>query len=698
MKQTELFFNRELSWLEFNARVLEEALKETTPLLERLKFLAIFANNLDEFFMVRVSSVLSQLQSGMEISDFSSYPPQKLLILLSQRILQLVKQQYNCYTKQILPQLTKHNIHLWTAADIPKKHKDGLEELFEERTGMILTPMAVDSSHPFPFIPGKTMHLLIKLTARENQPPLMAIIPVPQQNRFIRIHSFKEEHHYIFMEEYLKLFVHKLFEGYEIEKICAFRVTRDAELAIDEEEVRDLLNAIEAELKKRARGNPIRLELDTSDPEIIDFLRIHLEIDHDFIYSLSRPLNFASFFELISLPFPNEFYEKPFPPIIPIEFNDKERSIFEIIDEQDRLVNLPYESFAPVIRLIESAAIDPQVLAIKQTLYRTSADSPLISALKLAAENGKQVTVVVELKARFDEAQNITWARQLEQSGCHVVYGLAGLKTHAKAALIVREEPDGIKRYVHLSTGNYNDKTARIYTDIGLFTTDAQIATDTSALFNFLTGYSSPPRWRKLITAPLDLRNFFLDKIEKEKEYALEGRRAHIVAKMNALVDPQLIKALYDASRAGVTIELYVRGICCLRPGVPQLSENIKVLSIVDRFLEHSRIFYFYDNGQEHIYLSSSDWMIRNFDRRVELLFPVEEPILKKEIIDQLNLLQQSTVKCRQLMPNGRYLPKKSIKKAQAIRFQTSLYQKEKKQNQPAKRTSVKVFKPREQE
>ncbi len=678
-------FNRELSWLEFNYRVLEEALDKSNPLLERLKFISIFTSNLDEFFMVRISGIISQVRSGLSITLPSGDTPGELLNKLKERILSLVKEQHECFTNEILPELKNEGFEFYTAKTLPKIYIDQLKELFMNKHFLILTPMAIDPAHPFPFLSGKLLNLLIKLEGPDASQPLFAVIPLPSKNRFVPVVTGNKEQKYILIEEYVKLFADTLFKGYNILNTCTFRITRDAEISLDEDDV-NLLSAVESGLKQRDRGYPIRLEVEnTNDKELIDFLYQNIQFVKGFDFNIDGFLDLSSFFPIALTPGYEHIKGQNLPPSTSIIFKDQKKDIFSTISKQDIMLFHPFESFDPVVNFIDTAAEDPQVLAIKMTLYRTSGDSPIISALKKAADNGKQVTVIVEVRARFDEAQNITWAKQLEQSGCHVTYGVVGLKTHSKIALVVRDEEEAIKRYIHLSTGNYNDKTARIYTDIGLFTARKSFGMDVSAVFNLLTGYSAPPRWKKIVTAPLDLRTFFYERINIEKEHALSGGKAKIVAKMNALIDMEMINALYEASKAGVDIYLIIRGMCRLKPGLKGISENIKVISIVDQFLEHSRIFYFYNAGEENIYCSSADWMERNLDKRVEILFPIESEPLKNEVKSVLKIIQKDNQKARVLKQDGKYY-KVDLKENEAkVRSQRELYNYFYRKNNPQK-------------
>lgn len=691
------YFNKELSWLEFNYRVLEEALNSETPLLERVKFLSIFSNNLDEFFMVRVSGLMSQIRSGYELKDYSGLTAREIISQISKRVKELIDIQYECFNNKIIPELERIGFYFYTAKNIPSQFVEPLRRFFLKKIFYILTPMAVDQSHPFPFLKSKTLNILVKLNDKKKpEENLFAIVPYPSDDRFIPLTDEENCTKYIYIGELIKLFISYLFKGYNVIETSVVRITRDAELSIDEEGAEDLLAEIEDKLKAREKGDPIRIEIEkNASDDLKKFVLDNTKILSELFFEIDGIMDLSSFFKIAFIKGYEEYKDPHLTPILPCEFCDTEKSIFEIISQKDRILSLPYESFDPVVRFIEEASKDRDVLAIKMTLYRTSGDSPIITALKNAAENNKQVTVLVELKARFDEAQNITWARELEKAGCHVIYGLVGLKTHCKLALVVRDEKEGLKRYVHLSTGNYNDKTAKIYTDIGLFTCRQSIGRDVAAIFNLLTGYSEPPRWKKLVSAPLDLRNFILEKIEIEKQNALNGRKGIIIAKMNALVDIKTINALYEASQAGVEIFLIVRGMCCLKPGIRGLSENIKVISIIDRFLEHSRIFYFYNCGEEDIYLSSADWMERNFDRRVEVLFPIEDDDIKKEIMNILKITQNDNIKARLLNSDGRYTFIKSEKNEKQIRSQIELYKYFKEKNISKEKEIRKKFIPK---
>ncbi|MBP5707307.1 MAG: polyphosphate kinase 1, partial [Spirochaetales bacterium] len=584
-----MLFNRELSWLEFDYRVLEEGLDPQNRLLERLKFLSIFSNNLDEFFMVRVAGLLSQQKAGYQNKDACGMTPDEVLAQIAKRLRELLKIQYDCFNNVIMPELNKNQIYLYMADDIPEKYEPQLKQIFLNKYFMILTPMAVDQSHPFPFIAGKTLNLLVKIEEPKKHEHRFAIIPCPAKDFFVKIEDKDEAARFVYVGELVKKYAHHFFKGYKVLESAVFRITRDAELSIDEEGAEDLLAEIEGQLRKREKGAPVRLEIEASaSDDIKNFLRNNIKCNKEFVFEADGPVDMTGLMQIACMSGYDNLKDEPMPPISHADFTDKDQSIFDIISRRDRILYHPFESFDPVVRFIDEASSDDKVLAIKMTLYRTSGESPIIKALKKAAQNNKQVTVLVELKARFDEAQNIGWAKQLEKEGCHVVYGLVGLKTHCKVALVVRDEEDGIKRYIHLSTGNYNDKTAKLYTDLGLFTCRKSFGRDITGIFNLLTGYSEPPRWQKLICAPLDMRNFFIEKIGIEKQNAINGGKGKIVAKMNALIDTKIIMELYEASKAGVEIDLMVCGMCCLVPGVPGLSENIRVYSIVGRYLEHS--------------------------------------------------------------------------------------------------------------
>lgn len=649
------YINRELSWLEFNERVLEEAYDKTNPLLERLKFLAITASNMDEFFMVRVSGILEQFESGYNKKDAAGLLPKEQLEAISKRVHIMVNKQYNCLLRSIIPQLEKENLEFVKFNDLTQNQKRYVEDYFNDTLYPILTPMAIDQSRLFPLLANKSLNMILQLDNLEDGLYAVVQIPVVVPRIFEIKPSENGKRQFIFIEDIIKQFANLLFEGHTIKEAYMFRITRDADLTIDEEDAEDLLVEIEKSIKRRKWGEPVRLEMDKDiDKNLEKVLIDFLEIDEENVYRINGPIDLTVWFSFSGIDGCESLKDSPMHSQKVIEFEDG-RDYFEVIKEKDVLVHHPYQSFEYVVNFIKRASSDPQVLAIKQTLYRVSGNSPIVAALIQAAENGKQVTVLVELKARFDEENNILWAKKLEKAGCHVVYGLVGLKTHCKAVLVVRKEDDGIHRYVHLATGNYNDKTAKTYTDIGMFTCRESFGSDVSALFNVLTGYSQPPQWKEIAVAPNSLRSTFLKLIKNETEFAKNGAEGRIIAKMNSLVDTELIQSLYEASNAGVKIDLIVRGICCLRSGIKGISENINVMSIVGRFLEHSRIYYFGNNGNPKIFLSSADWMNRNLDRRIEVLFPVHQEDLKKRIIDILDITLNDTVKARVQDSDGTY-------------------------------------------
>ncbi|MFW6305790.1 MAG: RNA degradosome polyphosphate kinase [Bacillota bacterium] len=652
------YINRELSWLEFNTRVLEEAEDESHPLLERLKFLSIASSNLDEFFMVRVAGLYDQIAAGFNQPDKSGLTPIQQVEKISTVVHKMFERQYKCFTEELMPALFDNNINLLTIDMLNQQQIDFIERYYRNNIYPVLTPMIVDNSRQFPLILNKSLNIaLILVNPKNSKNTIFATIQVPSVlGRFIEIPGNSGKIDLILLEDIIKNYISSVFKGHNIKAIGCYRITRNADLSVDEEGAEDLLEAIEESLKKRKWGSVDRLEVpDDINPSLLRALCKKTDVYDEGIYQVSGPIDLSFLMEIYSY---LEFSELKYRNIKP-QYSTylKNKDIFKAISENDVLLHHPYQSFDHIINLVKKAAEDPDVLAIKQTLYRVSGDSPIVKVLTKAAENGKQITVLVELKARFDEENNIQWAKRLERAGCHVIYGLVGLKTHSKVLLIVRKEADGIKRYVHLGTGNYNDVTAKIYTDLGLLTSNPYIGTDISSLFNMITGYSNITNLHKVEIAPLSLREKFLHLIKRETEHARRGNDAAIIAKMNALVDKGIIEALYEASQAGVEIDLIVRGICCLRPGVEGLSENVRVISIIGRFLEHSRIFRFYNNGEEDIFLSSADWMPRNLDRRVELLFPIEHLGIKKRIRKILNAYLKDNIKARMLMPDGSYKP-----------------------------------------
>lgn len=653
------FFSRELSWIEFNLRVLEQARDKTNPLFERLKFLSITASNYDEFFMIRVASLRDMVNAEYDKKDFAGYRPQKQLDLIAQKTHDFVNVQYNTYNRSLVPQLRTNGLTIIDDFDdLLDAQKMFCDKYFNEDVYPVLTPMAVDSSRPFPLIRNKSLNIaaLLKKKNSEEESLEFALVQVPHgMPRFVEVPGKEGMRYVILLETIIERYMDKLFLNYDIVSYAPFRIMRNADLDIEEDEAADLLKEIEKQIKKRQWGEAIRLEImDKMDRRLLKILKKELKIDESDIYEINGPLDLTFLMKLYGLSGFENLKEKPYSPQ-PVPEISAEESIFDSIKKGDILMHHPYQTFNPVVDFVRQAAKDPKVLAIKQTLYRVSGNSPIIASLAEAAENGKQVSVLVELKARFDEENNINWARKLEQAGCHVIYGLVGLKTHCKITLVVRKEEDGINRYVHLGTGNYNDSTAKLYTDLGIFTNNKEIGEDATAVFNMLSGYSEPLGWNKLALAPLWLRDKFVELINREKAYALEGRDAYIIAKMNSICDKELIECLYDASRAGVKIQLIVRGICCLVPGIPEISENIQVMSIVGTYLEHSRIFCFGNNGQEEIYMGSCDWMSRNLDRRVEILFPVENRILREKVRHVLDLQLSDNMRSSILNQDGTY-------------------------------------------
>jgi polyphosphate kinase len=652
-----LLFNRELSWIEFNRRVLEEALNSRRPLLERLKFSAIFSTNLDEFFMIRVSALKQQAQAEVPIISPDGLTPAEQLAAISQKLHPLINEQMRCLREEILPQLATHGILIAPYAQLNAQERTEINAYFHEHIFPVLTPLAVDPSHPFPYISNLSLNLAVFVVGanEEEMPAHFARIKVPPViSRLLPI-TVASGHKFVLLEEVIAANLDSLFPEMNIIACHPFRTTRNAEIEIEEDEADDLLKMMEQQLRQRRFGSCVRLEIDTTMPApMVEYLRREIDVEPNDISTVNGPLHVPDLMALYKLDYP-VLKEVPFTPALAPPLNNDE-NIFEIIKRQDVILHHPYDSFAPVVDFIAAAAVDPNVLAIKQTLYRTSGDSPIVSSLIAASENGKQVAVLVELKARFDEENNIIWARKMERSGVHVVYGLMGVKTHCKVALVVRQEGGAIRRYVHLGTGNYNPNTAKVYTDIGLLTCNPEIGADVSELFNFLTGYSRQRHYRKLLVAPIQLRERMISLIEREIEQCQAGRPARIIAKLNSITDPKIIQALYQASQAGIPIDLIVRGICCLRPGIPGVSENIRVISIVGRFLEHSRIFYFANGGQEEVYVGSADWMQRNMDRRIEVLFPIQDERLCQRLKNEvLEISLADNVGARQLLPTGEY-------------------------------------------
>lgn len=654
------YINRELSWIAFNERVLMEAKSESNPLFERLKFIAIASSNFDEFFMVRVAGLKDQVKAGLTKPDNKSgMTPLEQLHAVWERTHEVMQNMFAILREDITPELQKAGIRFLKAKQLNEEQADFVHSFFHHQLYPVLTPMAVDASHPFPMLLNKSLNLAVLLEDDDvdSEGPLFAVVQVPSVvPRFLELPSPVGEAHFILLEDVISVHMDSLFRGYNILETCPFRITRNADLTIDEDETEDLLEAIEQELRKRKMGEPSRLAVDASMSEFLQATLLDwLELDEPEIYRFDGPLDPTFFFRFHALEGYDHLRFEPLTPQQPLDFFG-DGDIFSAIERRDLLLHHPYESFDPVIRFVQEAAEDPKVLAIKQTLYRVSGDSPIVNALLKAADNGKQVMVLLELKARFDEENNIVWAKKLENAGCHVIYGLAGLKTHSKITLVVRAEENGLRRYVHLSTGNYNDKTAGTYTDIGMFTAHEDFGTDATHFFNHLSGYSYPPEWKVISTAPTGLRDTFLSLIQREIENSLAGKPAYIIAKMNSLTDKEIMMALYEASCTGVKIDLIVRGICCLRPGIQGVSENIRVISIVGRNLEHSRIFHFCNGGDPQIYLSSADWMTRNMMARVEILFPVLQRDLRRRITALLEMMLQDDTKAHQLMPDGTYV------------------------------------------
>ena len=650
--------NRELSWILFDHRVLNEARDKAIPLFERLKFLSITASNLDEFFMIRVASLKDMVNAKYQKPDISGMKPAEQLEKLNEVIHQLVELQYSTYNRSLVPQLAQNGLRIiGQHEELDSEDTEFIDKYFEENVYPVLTPMAVDSSRPFPLVRNKTLNIAALLHKKNGKGEMeFAMVQVPGVlSRVVELPAKENVERIILLEEIIERNMHKLFLNYDIVCACPFRIMRNADLTIEEDEAADLLKEIEKQLKKRQWGEAIRLEVEAGcDKRLLKILTAELHMAEENIYFIDGPLDLTVLMKLYGMEgFGHLKAEKYTPQLVP-ELPPG-CDIFKEISKKDILLHHPYQSFEPVVDFIRQAAKDKDVLAIKQTLYRVSGNSPIIAALAQAAENGKQVTVLVELKARFDEEHNIVWAKMLEKAGCHVIYGLVGLKTHSKITLVVRREEDGIRRYVHLGTGNYNDATAKLYTDIGLLTCSEAIGEDATAVFNMLSGYSEPLAWNKLALAPLWLKDRFLYLIDREKTYAEGGRPARIIAKMNSLCDRDIIAALYEASAAGVKIDLIIRGICCLRTGIKGVSENITVRSIVGNFLEHSRIFYFENDENYEIYCGSADWMPRNLERRVEILFPVDDHALKEELLHILNSQLKDNVKASILQADGTY-------------------------------------------
>ena len=654
--QAKFYENRELSWVKFDERVLSEARDKNIPLLERLKFVSITSSNLDEFFMVRVASLKDMVHAKYKKPDIAGLTASEQLAKINQATRKLVESQYSIYNRSLVPLMKSQGIYVYDSLqELSQNQLSAADRYFSEVIYPVLTPMAVDASRPFPLIRNKTLNIAALIRKEEEnvfatvQVPsvLPRLVPLPVEEG--------QDHAFVLLEQIILRNIHKLFSNYKVLCASPYRIMRNADLTIEEEEASDLLKEIEKQLKKRQWGEVIRLEVDDEiDKELLDILKEQLETAAEDIFKINGPLDLTFLMKLYGLEGKEELRYSPYKPQkLPQLIGEDD--IFAAIQKGDILMHHPYQTFQPVVDFIRQAANDPQVLAIKQTLYRVSGNSPIIASLAQAAENGKQVTVLVELKARFDEENNIVWAKKLEKAGCHVIYGLVGLKTHSKIALVVRKEEDGIRRYVHLGTGNYNDSTAKLYTDCGLFTCSEAIGEDATAVFNMLSGYSEPPSWNHLVVAPIWLRKKFLQLIRRETKHALNGRPAVIKAKMNSLCDKDIIAALYEASAAGVQIDLIVRGICCLKVGIPGVSEHIRVRSIVGNFLEHSRIFYFYNDGNEEVFMGSADWMPRNLDRRVEIIFPVLDADIRKQVMHIIDVELEDNTKAHLLHEDGCY-------------------------------------------
>ncbi len=675
----EQYINRELSWLEFNSRVLEEAEDPSNPLLERLKFLAIFSSNLDEFFEIRVAGLRQQLHVGLHPQDHPAdeMRPGEQLAAIEEKVRVLVERQNDVLESDIAPEFAAHGIERVWYRDLSDIERTKVDRFFNENVYPVLTPLAIDSGHPFPHVHTKSLNiaLCIRDKKKSGAKTLFAVVQVPSVlSRIVMVSETDGGLRFLLLEDLVAEHLDDLFRGFEVLEHTVFRVSRNTDLRINEDEAEDLLETIEMTLRQRSGSEAVRLELAADADETLSNMLVEaLNLSRSDTYRIRGSIDVSGLTPLLGVEGFKELRDEPMVPRLAEPFTRGER-IFDLIRGEDILVHHPFDSFGSVVDFIEQAADDPNVLAIKQTLYRTSGPTPVISALARAAENGKEVTALVELKARFEEQRNIVWARQLEQAGVHVVYGVMGLKTHCKASLVVRREGDEIVRYCHLSTGNYNPTTARVYTDLGLFTANPGVGEDVSELFNLITGYSRGYEWKKLIVAPADLRRFVISLIKREGKHAKLGFPARVVVKMNSLVEPTLIDALYKASQVGVEIDLIIRGICCLRPGVPGLSEGITVSSIVDRFLEHSRFFYFENQGDPEVFLSSADWMPRNFFRRIEIMFPIEGERAKSRIIEEIMPVYLSdSVKARRLLPTSEYVRRQAAQGEKPVRAQQAL-------------------------
>ena len=671
------FINRELSWLEFNSRVLEEAMDPKNPLLERIKFFCITNSNLDEFFEVRVAGLKQQIESAVVERSMDGRTATEIFDAVSERVHEMVGELSRCWQQDLMPSLARKEFRFHQIDDLGPSDREWVEAFYREQVRPVLTPLAVDPSKAFPLIVNKSLNVIgrVELKKGRNTEQRLCIVQVPRViPRLVQLPRPDRRHDYVFLADIISYFIDDLFPGTKVLGAWRFRVTRNSELYVGEEDIENLLQAVENELRNRRKGDAVRLEVDHSTPDdLVTELLEKLELTTDDLYRIDGPVNPIHLQTICQGDHSPELRDPPF--IAPSSPAFRGRTdLFEVIRQQDVLVHHPYESFDCVVDFLNQAASDPKVLAIKLTLYRTGGDPRVVGALMRAAQNGKQVAAVVELKARFDEAYNIHWARELEEAGVHVSYGLVGYKIHSKVCLVVRQEEDGLRRYVHLSTGNYNPATAKLYTDLGFFTCHPDYGEDATALFNLLTGFCQFQGSKKLVLAPFQFQRNTLERIRRETRNAREGKPAAICAKMNSLVDKPVIEALYEASKAGVEIDLIVRGICCLRPGVPSLSENIRVRSIVDRFLEHSRIFYYENNGNPKVYVSSGDWMYRNFQKRIEVAFPIEDPAIQRRLLKEiLPAHMKDNVKSRELLPDAAYQRVKSTKDKKAYRSQFEL-------------------------
>ncbi|MBP5324747.1 MAG: RNA degradosome polyphosphate kinase [Pseudobutyrivibrio sp.] len=687
------FDNRELSWLKFEQRVLNEATNKELPILERLKFVSITSSNLDEFFMVRVASLKDMEHAGYTKPDIAGMTPTEQLILINEKTRELVDFQYSTFSRSLMPILKEKGILIYDKyEDLNAEQLKYIDSFFMSQVYPVLTPMAFDASRPFPLIRNKSLNIAALIEKKKdalvagsnNDDVEFATVQVPSVlPRFVSLPSDEGKHDcFILLEQIIERNMDKLFLNYNVVAASPYRIMRNADFSIDEEGAEDLLLEIEKQIKSRQWGEVIRLEVESSiNKKLLAILKKNLGVNEIDIYKIKGPIDLTFLMKLYGIEGHSELRSPSFKPQDNPRLKPGEK-IFDEIKKGDILLHHPYETFDPVVDFIAQAAFDPQVLAIKQTLYRVSGNSPIIASLAHAAENGKQVTVLVELKARFDEENNIIWAKKLEKAGCHVIYGLVGLKTHCKIALVVRREEDGIKRYVHLGTGNYNDSTAKLYTDCGMLTCQDSYGEDATAVFNMLSGYSEPAAWNKLVVAPLWLRDTFIALINREIAHAKDGKEAAIIAKMNSLCDKEIIEKLYEASNAGVKIQLIVRGICCLKTGIPGVSENIKVTSIVGTYLEHARIFYFYNNGAENIFMGSADWMPRNLDRRVEIIFPVEDEVLKSKVKHILDVQLADTLKAYEMTEEANYVKVKPQRGKKPVGAQDTFCKEAKKSNE----------------